>query len=81
VRARKEAEKESVESNPRETGQDEQVAVLRRMNVHHRTQLTNPKQVANVGSNIGSFTNHHKSFQVFVSQESSKPALPYPGVF
>lgn len=70
VSAQKEAKKESVHSNPRKAGQDKQVAVLPRLDVHHRTQLGNLKQVASVGSNIGSFTNHHKSFQVFYCKKA-----------
>jgi hypothetical protein len=44
--------------------------VLRRVDVHHITQLTNPKQVADVGNNIGSFTNPHKSFQVLYRKKA-----------
>jgi hypothetical protein len=47
--------------------------VLPRVDVHHRTKLTNPKQVARVARNIGRFTNYHKSFQVFVSQQQLSP--------
>ncbi len=47
------------------------------MDVHHRTQLTNPKQVADAARNIGRFTNYSLFFSsVCIATTAKKMAMP-----